>query len=361
MEKKLLLYFGGNNPNTKKLILPEWIPTSKIAWIQSVNRVNHKIANEINPFKNVIACETIEDILKIKNNKNSFEDVTFDRALDIKNKTKNSKVYLMYSGGIDSTTALVSMINSWPKEDLKRLHILMSYRSIEEFPDMWKDINKIFKGRIINSLTNTDKFLDDGYIITGELGDQVFGSDVIIPLVDLFGEDAINLPWKNNMNIFYKTFFNSNFKPKVDLFVEKYSMTLPYCPFEIKTCFDFVWWFSFTNKWQMVKYRHLAQKRLNNPKESFEKIIHFFDTPKFQRWSLDNHDKKIKNELSTYKYTAKEFIVKYTKHTDYLNKPKIGSLQFIWSNFDKNYAIDENFNEMSYEEVIGCVNNDYRN
>jgi hypothetical protein len=356
MEKRLLLYFGGNNPSPKELGLPKWIPTSKLPWVQAVNRVNQQISDQINPFKAVVATETIEDILNIKNDNSSFEDLAFSRANDIRNKTKDSKVYLMYSGGIDSSTALVSMINSWPKEDLERLHILMSYRSIEEFPDMWKDINNIFKGRIINSLTNTDKLLDDGYIITGELGDQVFGSDVIIPLVDLYGEDAINMPWKNNINHFYKRFFGANFRPNVDLFVDMYSMTLSYCPFEIKTCFDFVWWFSFTNKWQLVKYRHLAQKRFSNPQDSFSRIMHFFDTPEFQRWSLDNQDKKIKNTLNTYKYTAKEFIVKYTKHTDYLKKPKVGSLQFIWSNFDKNYAIDVDFNEMSLDDIRGCVN-----
>jgi hypothetical protein len=356
MEKRLLLYFGGNNPSPKELGLPKWIPTSKLPWVQAVNRVNQNISDQINPFKAVVATETIEDILNIKNVNNSFEDLAFNRANDIRIKTKDSKVYLMYSGGIDSTTSLVSMINSWPKEDLERLHILMSYRSIEEFPDMWKDINNIFKGRIINSLTNTDKLLDDGYIITGELGDQVFGSDVIIPLVDLYGEAAINMPWKNNINYFYKRFFGATFRPNVDMFVDVYSTTLPYCPFEIKTCFDFVWWFSFTNKWQLVKYRHLAQKRFSNPQESFSRIMHFFDTPEFQRWSLDNPDKKIKNTLNTYKYTAKEFIVKYTNHTDYLKKPKVGSLQFIWSNFDKNYAIDKDFNEMSLDDIKGCVN-----
>jgi hypothetical protein len=356
MEKKLLMYFGGNRPDVKNLGLPLWIPTSKLAWVQGVNRVNHQISDQINPFKSVIATETIEDILNIKKLNYSFEELAFIRAEDIRNKTKDSKVYLMYSGGIDSTTALVAMINSWPKEDLDRLHILMSYRSIEEFPNMWKDINNLFKGRIINSLTNTDKFLNDGYIITGELGDQVFGSDVILPLVDLYGDDAINLPWKNNINVFYKRFFGATFRPNVDLFVDTYSMTLSNCPFEIKTCFDFVWWFSFTNKWQLVKYRHLAQKRFFNPKESFSRIIHFFDAPEFQRWSLDNQDKKIKNTLNTYKYTAKEFIVKYTKYTDYLNKPKVGSLQFIWSNFDKNYAIDVDFNEMSPDDIKGCVN-----
>ncbi len=357
MEKKLLIFFGGNHPRLKELGLPKWIPIIKKPFTQSVNRVNQTLGDIINPFKSVIASETIEDIKNMNAVSSSFDDHAFKAAININNKTKDSKVYLMYSGGIDSTTALVSMINSWPKEDLERLHILMSYRSIEEFPDMWKVINSKFKGRIINSLKDTNHFIHDGYVVTGELGDQLFGSDVVIPLVDLYGEEGINLPWKNNINNFYKRLFGATFRPNVDLFVEKYSLTLPYCPFEIKTCFEFVWWFNFTNKWQLVKHRVLEQKRFVNPKESHKKIIHFFDTPEFQKWSIDNPNLKIKNTLLSYKYTAKEFIVKYTGFEDYLLKPKVGSLQHVTSNFDRIYAFDQDYNEMTYEETLGCINN----
>jgi len=356
MEKRLLLYFGGNKPRDKALGLPTWIPITKRPFIQSVNRVNHSIGEYINPFKSVIATETIEDLLKLKNNTLSFEDQAHYTALQIKEKTQDSKIFLMYSGGIDSTSALVAIMNTWSKEDLERVFILMSYRSIEEFPDMWKTINQHFKGRIINSLINTDKFLDEGYMITGEFGDQLFGSDIVIPLVGKYGDEGIHLPWQNNINNFYKDLFGSTFSKNVDLFVDKYAQTLEYSPFKISSCFDFLWWFNFTNKWQLVKYRMLEQKRFQDPRTSFSKIIHFFDTPEFQRWSLDNQDQKIQNTLISYKYSAKEFIVKHTKYTDYLKKPKVGSLQFIWSNFDKSYAFDQDFNEMTHEEVIGCVN-----
>ena len=164
------------------------------------------------------------------------------------------------------------------------------------------------------------------------------------------------MPWKNNINKFYKHFFGKNFAPNVDLFVEKYSSTLSYCPFKIETCFQFVWWFNFTNKWQLVKHRVLEQKRFINPKESHKKIIHFFDSPQFQKWSMENPELKIKDTLLSYKYSAKEFIVKHTGFEEYLYKPKIGSLQHVTSNFDRNYAFDQDFNEMTHEEVIGCVN-----
>jgi len=355
MEKKLLIYFGGNNPKRSKLNLPSWIPKSRLTFVQSINRINSDYSNKLNAFKSVIASETIEEILTLPNNNFSFEDQVHKTALEIKEKTKGSNVYLMYSGGIDSTSALVGIMNTWDEEDLKRVYILMSYRSILEFPEMWSVINQKFKGRIINSLVDTNIFLNEGYIITGELGDQLFGSDIILSLVDYYGEEGIHMPWKDNIKTFYSTIFSKNFD--IDLFINMYSETCEYCPFEIKSCFDFLWWFNFTNKWQLVKYRVLSQSRFDNPKEQVSKIINFFDTPEFQRWSLDNHDLKIQKTLNSYKYTAKEYIVKHTKFVNYLNKPKIGSLQFVWGNFDRCYAFDENLNSMTMEEIIGCINN----
>jgi len=66
MEKRLLLYFGGNKPRDKALGLPTWIPITKRPFIQSVNRVNHSIGEYINPFKSVIATETIDRSFKAK-------------------------------------------------------------------------------------------------------------------------------------------------------------------------------------------------------------------------------------------------------------------------------------------------------
>jgi len=358
MNKRLLMYYGGNTPliDCKDLDLPHWIPKVNLPFVQSINRVNHTIGDMVNPFKSVIATETIEEIKMLPSNNLSYEDQSHNRAIQIKEKTKDSKLFLMYSGGIDSTTALVSILNTWSKEELERVYILLSYNSIEEFPRMWKLINNNFKGRIINSLTNTDKFIREGYILTGEHGDQIFGSDVIISMVQLYGEDIINSPWQDYMNKFYKVFFYDS-SSNIDIFVDKYSMTLPFCPFPIKTCFEFVWWFNFTNKWQPVKYRVFNQKRFTTSKETFKRIIHFFDTPEFQKWSLDNQDLKIKNTLDSYKYTAKEYIVKHTGFEEYLSKPKIGSLQHVGNNFDRLYAIDKDYNEMTREEVKECLNN----
>ena len=65
----------------------------------------------------------------------------------------------------------------------------------------------------------------------------------------------------------------------------------------------------------------------------------FYNTEEFQLWSMNNPDKKMREEWRTYKWPAKEVIYEYAKDADYRdNKTKRGSLyhlilQQIPSNF----------------------------
>ena len=354
---KLLMFFGGNSRRERELGLPSWVPTRPRAFCQSVNRISYDVVKEVGAFKSKIAVETIPEILALQSNNLSFEDQAHKRAIEIKTITGDQPVFLMYSGGIDSTSALIAILNTWSPQELERVYVCMSYRSIQEFPEMWPVIRKLFGNRVINSLMNNDDFVKKGYMITGELGDQIMGADLVTPLTTFYGQEGIHYPWKNYIKPFYERFFGVTFRPNVPTFIDKFGATTEYCPFPIKTCFDFIWWYNFTNKWQLVSLRMLEQKRYANPKEEIGKIIHFFSSKDWQRWSLDNHDQKIRDTLTSYKYSAKEFIVKHTGFTNYLNKPKVGSLQHVLSNFDRTMALDENFNHLTFEQTLEYVNN----
>jgi hypothetical protein len=352
------MYYSQKKP-LEELGLPNWIPPFW-PWVQSVNRINAKLGDQINPFKYTLTCETVEEIMGLAPNYLSFEEQIEQHALELKTKTDNKNVYLMYSGGIDSTSALVSMINTWG-DDLERLHILMSYRSISDFPEMWSVINKKFKGRIINSIDRMDKYYNNGYIITGEHGDQIFGSDQILKANTFFGKECINGKWEKYVFEFYKRQFTSlkyreNDCANIEQYIDIIKYTSLYAPFKIKTLFDWVWWVNFTNKWQLVKYRSLLTEDAFNLNDKFVKIINFYNSPSWQRWSLDNHDKKIKDDILTYKYSAKEYIVDKTGFESYLNKPKVGSLQHLWKNFTKPDGIDENLNKLDIEKCLEYVN-----
>lgn len=339
------------NPMTaKSLPLSSQYP-KVYPFTQMVNRVH---LNKFDPFYYKLKCETISEVLGHSFNNASFEEIMMNRAKEIKEKY-DGKIYLMWSGGIDSSAALISILNQWNNYELERLNLILSYDSIREFRDLWNIFYPNFKGRMFSSYVHPEKYCKDGYIITGEHGDQIFGSDMIKKVVMMYGNEGIHKSWKEIMPSIYSSLFSELSKKEIDLFIQNTESTIDQCPFEIKSSFDWVWWFNFTNKWQHVKYRLLSYKTWETPEKSFKKIIHFYDTVDWQNWSLQNHDKKIENTLDSYKLAAKKYIVNCTGFSDYMKKPKIGSLRSVWANKNFYDAIDENFNYLTHQQSLEYI------
>ena len=340
----LLLHLNLSNVNTLPLgpKFPRVYP-----YTQMVNRV---LLDELDPFHYTLVCEPISEILKQPANNLSFGDVAEERANYY--KTLDAPIYIMYSGGIDSTSAVLAFIRTWSPEELKRVTILASHHSVNEFPEFWNIIVDKFRGRILPSFKHVEYYCDRGYVVTGEHGDQLFGSDVVRDIVGWFGDEGIHKPWQEIMPVVYRNNFGAEI---ANSFIENYQRTLSTCPFPIRSSFDWIWWFNFTNKWQHVKYRLIAHKTWRDPKTTFPKIKHFYDTPRWQRWSFDNHDKKIGKEYDTYKLAAKEYIVGSTGFTSYLRKPKVGSLFQIWNAAEAYEAIDTDYNYLTREQAVEYV------
>jgi hypothetical protein len=329
-----------------RLQLLPWCP-KKAPYTQSVNRV----MQGIDPFNYTLGCETFYEITQVPTNNKTYEEMATERAMQF--KQLDGDIYIMYSGGVDSTTAVTAFILTWSDEELQRVHILATTQSIAEFPEMWNLIVEKFKGRISTSYKHVEKICRKGHVITGEHGDQIFGSDVLRQVIKFHGEEGIHSDWQTHMPKVYNSMFGEETSKK---FIEVYSQTTVACPFPIKSCFDWVWWYNFTNKWQHVKYRLLAYKPWEEPSKTFPNIHHFFDTPEWQRWSIDNHDKKIKDTFESYKHTAKKFIVKHTKYYSYLTKKKIPSLRNLWAIKGFYDAIDTNLNYLEDRKALEYIN-----
>lgn len=332
-------------------------------WTYAVNTV---LPDQFDPMNCKLMVPSFQSILDYPSSNKTFEELCFLRAEEI--RSWNIPVFVQYSGGTDSSTALISMLRSWPKEDLNRLHVLMSIDSVLEFPEFWPEVRDTFKGRIFDVREEGKWFHDRGVVITGEAGDQVFGSIVMNDLVTFHGNEAIHEEWHKKLpNILVK-----NFRSKEEFFVwfEYIQQTIEKCPFKLNSAFDVAWWLNYTNKLQSVAFRGLT-KDTTIAKTYLEKNISFYLTKDFLRWSLDNHDKKIMETYLSYKWPAKKFIHKYTAIEEHWKRPKIGSLDFIWQRIEAKdlthfeyatpikplkykptqLAIDENFDYVSEKDI----------
>lgn len=233
--------------------------------------------------------------------KTPYKDICLSRAREL--IASGREIHLAWSGGIDSTTALVSLLmNGIPNDQLR---VAIGTNSISEYPWFYE---KYIKGKIRHntgcSLQETLLQHPDSLIVTGELNDQIFCiASVLEKYPDTFLES-----YKQHIPSEIITFFDP-------LIVKS--------PRPIETVFDFFGLANFILKWQFAKIRKL---RFN--KTLARNTIHFFDTDDFQRWAMHTDEPKILKTPQTFKYPAKKVIYDFTKDRDYFdNKLKVNSIR----------------------------------
>ena len=137
---------------------------------QGVSRLKYKP----DIFDCKLVCKTIQEVLDAKNNNYSWGEIMDRRALDL--LKLNSKIYVTWSGGVDSTGILVSILKNWPEADLSRVVVLCNVYSAEEYPEFFNTIVKKFQVKLIE--TFLEQYTYDGYLVHGDAGgDQIWGSN----------------------------------------------------------------------------------------------------------------------------------------------------------------------------------------
>lgn len=243
-----------------------------------------------------------------------FHQVCDDRASQIVGKAKadGKRLAVFWSGGIDSTLALVALRKHGIDD---RLTVVMNEYSIAEYPFYYDQLQRssvnFAQVKREDTADSVPNFLKDHYVVTGEIGDQVFGS---VKYKDYPDYSLLAKPWKQVLK------FSSPFA--LELF-ERFTAA---CPAPVHTVKEFWWWLSYAVKYQGVCFRMLLQAwdaRLE------ENVFHFFHTPEFNDWSVSTpmELKFFGTDERQYKWLAKEYIYRETNDADYRdNKLKEVSL-----------------------------------
>lgn len=238
-------------------------------------------------------------------NKN-FEEVSLGRANEIwKHNSVDEMVHVLWSGGIDSTLAVVTLLMTLPQHHKIGIHCNLN--SIIENVPFYKLLLKNKNITFYNSsVIKNDKPLK---LISGDLGDQIFGSELIFRIMHSFGFDKIFSPYDEVIPQLFNLRCGELYGK---LLYETYLPILSESPFKIVTAFDFIWWWNFSQKWQPIKFRKHCFV------EDFHEVIHFFDSDDFQLWSIFNHHEKIAKTVESYKLPAKKIIYEFDKNENYL-------------------------------------------
>lgn len=270
--------------------------------------------------------ETLDGIPTPESNGPGFSELCDATGETIVPKAEglDTKIRVLWSGGIDSTSAIISLMKATDrigKPDL--LEVVCSDRSIEEYPLFFEEH---IKGRYnVTKLEGpVPKALDPSYVnVTGEHGDQLFGSMLLEPYVK---NGTAQLPYEDTLPRVIEESLGSEQKAGVviDYLTEQFGAA----PIEISSLFDALWWINYSMKWQHVTLRLPAFS--NNARAVHDSLEHFFRNDDFQAWTLGNNDIREVEDWSRYKDAAKRYILDFTGDQEYYRtKTKEGSLQHV--------------------------------
>lgn len=268
------------------------------------------------------------------------------QALYEKQDCLDVPIRLLYSGGIDSSTILASLIKQvGMAETEKRIELVLNPTSIEENRWMWEKVIRRSKIKFLSSEAHQD-WSTDRIMVAGEGNDQIFGSDLFKDLQMWKGPGVFVMPWTEDLIYEY---FSSWKKMPVEharIWTALMVKLLRAAPCPVETLTDWWWWTNFTCKWSCVYFRianAVSNPEIVNQSYMDNYFYQFFNTPQHQKWSMVNQESKHKNTQDSYKYQAKELICKFLGDNGYLIKAKRGSLWEIMAHKKKAIAIDTDY------------------
>jgi hypothetical protein len=295
-----------------------------------------------------IRMKNISPLPAMRPMKKTLEEICNDRARELLSSAESLSVdiHVMWSGGIDSTLVLVSLLKNATAEQKKHIVVLLTRESIMENPNFY---SKYVRGQLQVVSANALPYLigTKRMLVGGEGNDQLFGPGLFYKkLIEHSSMAALHQSY--NRNLFFNFYRKiSDDEALVNFYLDLVEGLRDKAPIPVTTNADFVWWEKFVIKWQSVKVRQLIASSPRNrelvTKEWMDTLFpQFFMTDEFQLWSMQNTDKRIKDSWKTHKWPCKDIIFDFTKDADYHdNKTKWGSLAHVFVQMHTYSFVDE--------------------
>ena len=285
-----------------------------------------------------------------------YMECSIDQALQIYKQREilNVPVYIFWSGGIDSSMTVISFIAAKGMDYAKKhVKIVMTPESIIENPFLYYDYIlpnlDIVSGEHVDTLWGTDKI-----IVTGELNDQLIGSDVMRDFIAFKGSKDTFTEWKESEVARYYHQHKKMPMHHAEVWAKILSDCVRTAQCPVYDYWDFYWYITFACKWLYVKHRLLVYSDpsitpFENYKEYDVHHVPFYDSINFQKWSMKNPHMKHQQSWETHKWLPRKLVSEFMNRPEYLNKTKNGSLWRLAISKSRVNAIDQDLN--TYSEI----------
>lgn len=235
-----------------------------------------------------------------------YYDICMGRAQEL--LACDQQINVLWSGGVDSTVALFSLLRS--AKHLDQISVYCSIESIIEGGGLYDRYIKPLGVRLkFNQIRQkgvpfTYDYEDPTQLyVSGDCGDHIFGP-----------RNFFSLPDQDDTGPWYAGYSN-------DL-LDLTAPTIEKSPRKIETAADFKWWLEYNFCWT----GGYNDTRRCMPKQIAERIHPFYTTPAFQTWTLTND--WWPGKKGQYRQPAKDALARMIDYDYYINNKTKG--QSIW-------------------------------
>jgi hypothetical protein len=287
------------------------------------SRAAYSLVDRTQSIPSIIKTHIDEDQLIPNGNPSSLDilDICLARADELLKTGKHINV--LWSGGVDSTVMLFSLIRQ--AQNIDQLSIICTFESIIESGGLFDSAIKNSGIRIKFDQTRCNTNLPYSYdvedstqiYVTGQCADQLFGAPKFLKI------PGINLtdPWYSG--------YNQNL---IDLI----EPSLKYSRRPIETVNDLRWWALFNYTWTTVLYDDC----IDRPDGLARRISSFYATPDFQKWAM--HTPTYYDSVEEYKGPMKQALSQLIDYPYYI-KHKRKTMSYTWRKNKNWYLLDKNF------------------
>jgi hypothetical protein len=294
----------------------DWKLISKVVTATSARNFYTRAGKNSLPFcydKNFIQTSSMPAVDYSFNK--TFEEITDQRCLQLIQDHGDRPWIIHWSGGIDSTVILSSILKNLSDQQIKNITVACNHISIFENPRFfYKHILPNFKIDNSTSLNIEDK-LKSHYIIDGNPADLLQGSGL--------GLHAKNSGIDLTKN--WQTMSGTLMDFLIDRLGQLEANWLCYHMSEnilslssenptIDTLSDWFWWLNFNWKWMSDCWIMLESQRISDATEYFVGVKNWYDADDYQQWSIKSGRYSLITdgpESGNYKKASKQYIYDY--------------------------------------------------
>lgn len=255
-----------------------------------------------------------------------------ERAAELSNR----EPAVLFSGGVDSSLALVSLAVSKERSAEKLIAIVTdeTYRVLDPRLERWL----VSKGCVFEKLEKPDSLKalveKHGFVVTGTHGDNLFLGDYA------YRKNLVERVWGMSVLEMLSEVSGRSLPKKAESYYSRLFEDMP--SWMDRSPANCLWWVAFYGQWHWATCYLTGCMNIGKPGETHD---HFFGSNSIQRWMMQDANLRCGKTSSTHKKIAKDLICEIVGERIEL-KDKTGGWDQIISNsgMERVLVADKNWN-----------------